>query len=103
MFMGEAGKTKRLSGQDRGPGYEKGGPGSPRTALRMVSGQRTAAQPLSAKRKITDNAPHGSFPTSLLNHETSDHLLSRLESRTPRFTVGQARVHRWPVTICESG
>ena len=26
----------------------------------------------------TDSAPRGNLPTSLLNHETSDHLLSRL-------------------------
>ena len=74
---------------------EKGGPGIPRTALHMVSGLvEPPTVPLSAK-KITDNAPRGSSPTSLLNHETSDHLLSRLKSHTP-FHLGETRVDRWP-------
>src|SRR5690606_8206669 len=53
-------------------------------------------KPLSAKDEITDNAPRGSSPTSLLNHETSDHLLSRLEAMPVASPPGQAIVDRWP-------
>jgi len=44
----------------------------------MVSGQEV---PLTKPLKVcdfTDSASRGNLPTSLLNHETSDHLLSRL-------------------------
>ena len=37
---------------------------------------KTAAYKASLGKEITEYAPQGSSPTSLLNHETSDHLLS---------------------------
>jgi len=44
----------------------------------MVSGREVPpAKPLSRTQKISDNASRRKLPTSLLNHETSDHLLSR--------------------------
>lgn len=63
--------------------------GFPEATLRMVSGRVDRSRSLyRRKNAITDNAPRGSFPTSLLNHETSDHLLSRYESHARRFTAG---------------
>src|SRR5690606_77453 len=64
--------------------------------------ERPLTKPLSAKVKITDSAPRGSSPTSLLNHETSDHLLSRLKARTAVSPGTEARVHRWPCACFES-
>jgi hypothetical protein len=65
------------------------------TALRMVSGRYNRSRSLyRRKNAITDNAPRGSFPTSLLNHETSDHLLSRLKARPPFHREPRPRVPR---------
>ena len=76
---------------------EKGRFGYPEATLRMVSGLvEPPTVPLSAK-KITDNAPRGSSPTSLLNHETSDHLLSRLEAM-PAISPGAKPA--WTAGLC---
>ena len=75
----------------RGRGAKMRKAASGKTRSDLSHGQRPVeppTEPLSAKEMITDNAPQGSFPTSLLNHETSDHLLSRLEPDRP--------FHRWP-------
>src|SRR5687768_18512643 len=72
--------------------------GNPEATLRMVSGRKDRSRSLYRRKDaITDNAPRGSFPTSLLNHETSDHLLSRLKAMPAVSPPGQARVDRWPV------
>ena len=62
----------------------------------MVSGRYTANEALLGVRKSTEYAPHGSFPTSLLNHETSDHLLSRLKAKSRLFTGAKTCDYRWP-------
>ncbi len=51
-----------------------------RTGCGLSHGQRPEVpptKPLSFVMKFNDNAPRGQKPTSLLDHETSDHLLSR--------------------------
>jgi len=50
---------------------------------------QTADVALLGAKEITEYAPPGSSPTSLLNHETSDHLLSRLKAKSRLITGAQ--------------
>jgi len=43
----------------------------------MVSGRKCRPRSLYRLIDLSDNASRGTVPTSVLNHETSDHLLSR--------------------------
>ena len=61
----------------------------------MVSGGKRRSRSLYQYCDVTDNAPRGNLPTSLLNHETSDHLLSRYEAKTlPYHRGAEYRVRR---------
>lgn len=56
----------------------KAAPAKPEAAFHMVSGQKVPPTSLyRLRRMLSDNALCCGLPTSLLNHETSDHLLSR--------------------------
>jgi hypothetical protein len=62
--------------QIQAPEMRKAAPAKPGTAFRMVSGRKGRHESL-YQTVTPDNAPCGNLPTPLLNHETSDHLLSR--------------------------
>lgn len=81
-------------GSCAGPENVKGHLPRGKAALRMVSGRKCRPRCLyRLSQKISDNASRCGLPTSVLNHETSDHLLSPVETLCPA----------WARRECESG
>ena len=93
----------RVNPDNAKPRYGKGGPGIPRTALRMVSGRKRAHE-ASIACLSSDNAPLNGLPTPLLNHETSVTSFHAVKPfADPAGSTGPPRVDReWPLAICES-
>jgi hypothetical protein len=59
----------------------------------MVSGREVPpAKAFIASSGFSDNASRRKLPTSLLNHETSDHLLSRCLAKVAALDVAPERL-----------